>query len=115
MAAKSKCQVPADKLALYEQLVATNPSVQRKGATNPYTSLNGHMFSRMDPSGKMSLRLPSGEREAFLEKYGAKLFESYGIVQKEYVEVPDALLARTSELKRWFDVSYRYVETLKPK
>ena len=115
MPAKSKCQVPAKKLALYEKLVATNPAVQRKGATNPYTSLNGHMFSRMDPSGKMSLRLPPGEREKFLEKFGAKLFESYGIVQKEYVEVPDELLSNTQELQHYFDLSFRYVQTLKPK
>ena len=37
--------VPSDKLELYEKLVATNPKVERKGATVPYTSLNGHMFS----------------------------------------------------------------------
>ena len=29
--------------------------------------------------------------------------------------VPDALLARTQELKRYFDLSYAYVGTLTPK
>jgi hypothetical protein len=41
MSAAKKNNIPADKLELYEKLVATNPKVERKGAANPYTSLNG--------------------------------------------------------------------------
>jgi hypothetical protein len=107
--------VPSDKLALYEKLVATNPKVERKGATVPYTSLNGHMFSYLSKQGKLALRLPAGEREAFLKKYNAKLCEAYGIIQPEYVEVPDSLLSATRELKKFFDSSYAYVGSLKPK
>ena len=107
--------VQADKLALYESLVATNPKVERKGATVPYTSLNGHMFSYLSKQGKLALRLPPTEREEFLKKYKAKLCEAYGIVQPEYVEVPDSLLASTRELKKYFDASYAYVGSLKPK
>ena len=107
--------VPSDKLALYEKLVATNPSAQRKGATVPYTSLNGHMFSYLSKEGKLALRLPAGEREEFLKKYKARLCEAYGIVQREYVEVPDSLLSATRELKKFFDCSYEYVSSLKPK
>ena len=70
--------VASDKLQLYEKLVATNPSVKRKGATVPYTSLNGHE-------------------------------------QPEYVEVPASLLSSTRELKKFFDASYSYVASLKPK
>ena len=73
------------------------------------------MFSRLDPSGKMALRLPAGEREEFLKKYKTTLFHAYGIVQKEYVTVPDALLNNTKELKKYFDISVRYVRALKPK
>jgi len=105
----------ADKLALYEQLVATNPDIERKGATVPYTSLNGHMFSYLSKDGQLALRLPPADCEAFLKKYNAKLCEAYGKVQPEYVEVPDALLAKTQELKKYFDSSYAYVGSLKPK
>lgn len=104
-----------EKLRLYEQLVATNPNVERKGDTVPYTSLNGHMFSYLSKEGKLALRLPAGEREAFLKKYKAKLCEAYGRVQPEYVEVPDSLLSSTRELKKFFDSSYEYVGSLKPK
>ncbi len=107
--------IPADKLALYEKLVATNPDVERKGATVPYTSLNGHMFSYLGSTGKLALRLPAEERETFLKKYKAKLCQAYGRVQPEYVEVPDSLLSSTKELKIFFDASYQYVQSLKPK
>ncbi len=51
--------------------MATNPKVERKGATVPYTSLNGHMFSYLSKEGKLAIRLPAQEREAFLKKYKA--------------------------------------------
>ena len=113
--AKRPAGIPADRLELYEKLLAIRPSVERKGATMPYTSLNGHMFSFMTETGKLALRLPAEEREAFLKKYRTRLCEQHGSVLKEYVEVPDALLERTSELRQYFDLSHAYVATLKPK
>jgi hypothetical protein len=104
-----------EKLALFEKLAATNPNVELKGATVPYTSLNGHMFSYLSKDGKLALRLPEEPREQFLKKYKAKLCEAYGRVQPEYVEVPDALLAKTSELSKYFQLSFAYVSSLKPK
>ncbi|HEY4149757.1 MAG TPA: hypothetical protein VGM41_12545 [Chitinophagaceae bacterium] len=41
--------------------------------------------------------------------------KQYGIVQKEYVVVPAGLLQKTGELKPWFELSYNYIKTLKPK
>jgi len=72
---------------LYEKLVATNPNVERKGATVPYTSLNGHMFSYLSKEGKLALRLPmeSGKRS---EEVQGQAMLAYGVVQPEYVEVP---------------------------
>jgi TfoX/Sxy family transcriptional regulator of competence genes len=104
-----------DNLALYERLVATNKSVQRKGAAMPYTSVNGHMFSFLTNTGKLALRLPAEERDAFLKKFKTKLCEQHGSVLKEYVEVPHSILVKTPELKKYFDVSYAYVASLKPK
>jgi hypothetical protein len=115
MGKDKKPNIPAEKLELYEKLVATNPGIDRKGATVPYTSLNGNMFSYLHASGAMALRLPAGEHEKFLAKYKTKLFEAYGIEQKEYVTVPDALLAKTNELKPYFKMSYEYARSLKPK
>ena len=107
--------IPAGKLELYEKLVETNPDVERKGAKTPYTSLNGHMFSFLTETGTMALRLPTEERDAFIKKYKSKLIERYGTVMKEYVEIPDALLKKTKDLKKYFDISHSYVGSLKPK
>src|SRR5215831_17565751 len=111
-AKKAKKEVPADKLALYEKLVATIPGVERKGASVPYTSLNGNMFSYLSADGTLALRLPKGAREAFLEKYQTTLMQAYGIVQKEYVAVPADLLKKTEELKPYFEASFEYAKTL---
>jgi hypothetical protein len=105
----------AANLALYDKLVATNPNVERKGDTVPYTSLNGHMFSYLGKTGELALRLPPAELEAFIKKYKTRLCELYGVVQKEYVMVPDSLLKNTRELKPYFDASFAYVTALKPK
>ncbi len=104
-----------ENLASYEKLVATKPDVERKGDTMPYTSVNGHMFSLLTKDDGVILRLPAGEREAFLKKYKTSVPVLYGAVMKEYVDVPDALLKKTSELKKYFDLSYSYVSSLKPK
>ena len=102
-------------LELYEKLVATHPNVKRKGKTMPYTSVNGHMFSLLDKEGKLGLRLPKEAREAFLAEFKTEPFIQYGAVMKEYVAVPDDLLKKTDELKKYIDISYAYVSSLKPK
>jgi hypothetical protein len=112
---KKRCNIPEDKQALYDKLLATHPKIQRKGAANPYTSLNGHMFTYLNPAGTLALRLPEKEREEFLKKYRTTLFEAYGAVMKEYVTVPDALLRNTKELRKYLELSYAYTKTLKPK
>ena len=99
---------------LYDHLIATNPNIERKGAANPYTSLNGNMFTLLHQS-RLAIRLPEDKREDFLKKYKTKLFEAYGTVMQEYVAVPDALLGNTKELKKYLDFSYEYAKTLRPK
>jgi hypothetical protein len=104
-----------DKVALYDKLIATHPEIERKGAANPYTSLNGNMFTVFLPPGRLALRLPEDEREKFLKKYKTALFEAYGTVMPEYVAVPDSLLSKTLELKKYLAISYEYAKTLRPK
>jgi len=104
-----------ERVALYNKLVAMHSAAERKGDTVPYTSINGNMYSYLSKDGFLALRLPQGDREAFLEKYNATLVLAYGIIQKEYVTVPDSLLIKTDELKPYFEMSYKYVSSLKPK
>jgi len=115
MPAKKEPGSYANKSAIYEKLVATNPSIERKGDTMPYTSLNGNMFSLLGKDGSLGFRLSKEDREEFLAKYNSKLMEQYGAVMKEYVLIPDQLLNSMKELKKYFDLSYAYAKTLKSK
>lgn len=115
MTSKKENNIPADKIDLYDQIIKTNPGIEQKGATIPYTSMNGHMFSFLDKAGSLCLRLPKEVKEDFLKKYKTTLCKSYETVLKEYVLVPEKLFENTKELKKYFDVSFEYVKNLKPK
>ena len=116
MPTAKKSSIPPEKVELYDRLIATNPKIERKGADNPYTALNGNMFTLLSAqTGGLAIRLPEAEREKFIKKYKTKLFEAYGVVMTEYVAVPDSLLPKTKELAKYLDLSYEYAKTLKPK
>lgn len=115
MAKKIPETISPKKLALYEKAIAEHPEIERKGASVPYTSHNGHMFSFYEKNDFAALRLSKEVREAFIEKYDAEIAVSHGAVMNEYVVVPDALLAKTEELATYFAMSLEYIKTLKPK
>ena len=100
---------------LYDAMVSSHPEGVRKGDTVPYTSINGNMYSFLSKDGFVGLRLPEEERVKFLDKYKTTLAKQYGIVQKEYVNVPDSLLLKSVELAPYFAMSHRYAGSLKPK
>ena len=107
--------IPADRLALYDRVVATLPGVERKGVTVPYTSVNGHMFSFLTPAGSLALRLGADDRATFLERHQTTLHEAHGTVMKEYVSVPDVLFADSDAMAPYLAASHAYVSGLKPK
>jgi hypothetical protein len=113
--AKKVSAIPAAKLELYEKLIATCPEIERKGDVHPYTSVNGHMFTYLDQTGVLGMRLPKDEVEAFLNYYKTSLFVSYGAVKKDWVTVPETLLKDTKVLKKYLAMSYAHTKTLKPK
>ena len=103
------------QVELYEILIATIPKLERKRAANPYTAVNGNMFTLLHQSNRLAIRLPEDKRQEFLKKHKTELFEAYGAVMREYVAVPDALLKNTKELKKYLEFSYEYAKRLKPK
>ncbi len=114
-AKKERSGIAQDILDAYDRLMAPHPDIERKGATVPYTSINGHMTSYMDKQGSLALRLPQPLIDEFLLKYNTTLCQAYGIVQKEYAVVPASLLNNTKELQPYFDAGLAYVRGLKPK
>jgi len=115
MPVKKTSSAPPEAITAYDKLIASNPNIERKGATMPYTSLNGNMFSLLTPTGAMILRLSEKDREEFNKKYKMGVVIQYGAVMKEYVEVPDSLLKKTKDLEKYLQLSYEYAKTLKPK
>ncbi len=115
MATPKKSTPTSAKVALYDKLIATNPRIERKGAANPYTALNGNMFTLLHQSNTLAIRLPEDVRKEFLKKHKTKLFEAYGAVMQEYVTVPDTLWKNPKELQKYLEASYEYAQTLKPK
>ena len=110
----SDYQGPPDALERYAAVVegAGEPV---KGAKNPYTSRNGHMFSFLDGDGMMALRLSDVLRDEFMARYESGPVIQYGSVMNGYVSVPADLLGATDELRDWFDRSYDWIGTLEPK
>lgn len=98
-------------LAIYEAMIATQPDIQRKGAANPYTSMNGNMFSFITKEGEIALRLPEDVREAM----GAAPVIQYNSVMRGYATVPKSALEDPQELARLFAVCVAYAKTLPAK
>jgi TfoX/Sxy family transcriptional regulator of competence genes len=95
--------------------VAAQPGLVLKGASMPYTSVNGNMFSFLTAEGTLALRFSYEERQEFVEKYHTRPVIQHGALMKEYVEVPEALLNDREELSDCFNKSFNYAASLKPK
>jgi len=115
MAKDQPSPATAASIPAYDRAIAAHPGLERRGAKIPYTSLNGNMSSYLAEDGTLVLRLPAADRQAFLGRFESRLHEAYGTVQKEYVDVPAALLEATDELAPWFAASVTYVGELRPK
>jgi hypothetical protein len=110
--------VPPERLALYERLLASVEGVDRKSNFgSAYTALNGNMYTMISKHGVVGIRLPEPERSEFLARHHTELFRGDPAwpPAKEFVAVPDALLADTEALRPVLERSLEYVRTLKPK
>ena len=110
----SDYQGPAEALERYTAVVEGSGDVV-KGAKNPYTSRNGHMFSFLDPEGTMAIRLSDELYDDFLSQYDSGPVIQYGSVMRGYVAVPDDLLSDADEAGTWFKKSFEWIGTLEPK
>jgi hypothetical protein len=72
---RKKTSPPNANVELYENLIASIPGLERKGDANPYTSMNGNMFTLLHQSSRLAIRLPEDKRLEFLKKYLAISYE----------------------------------------
>ncbi len=104
------------KLEAYRNVLVTLGLEVKENFGFPFTSANGNMFSFLSKENTLGIRLPVAEREEFILKYNSEIYQrTEGQVLKEYVVVPDDLLADTERLTFWFERSLSYAKTLKPK
>ena len=107
---------PAEALAQYGAVVeAARSDAEIKGAKNPYTSRNGHMFSFLTREGEMALRLSDELADEFQSQYESGPVMQYGSVMRGYVSVPAGLLADPEQLAPWFDRASDWIGSLPPK
>lgn len=112
----SDYQGPSEALNLYAAVVDSSAGGSAlKGAKNPYTARNGHMFSFLAADGTMAVRLSDELRDEFLGRYDSGPVIQYGSVMRGYVSVPADLLENRTELGEWFDKSYDWIGTLEAK
>jgi len=113
--AKPVMKISEARVKQYDALVATQRGLPRKGATMPYTSVNGNMFSFLSPDGSLALRLSDEARDAFIAKHKTRRFMDRGAAFSEYVVVPEAMWKKPKDLAKHFAASYAYAKTLKAK
>ncbi len=73
------------------------------------------MFSFLDPTGVMALRLSDELTEQFRSEFESGPVMQYNSVMRGYSSVPPELLADSDTLVEWFDRSYDWIGTLPPK
>lgn len=116
MSKKPASAAPAETTRLYEAAVNATAGAELKGATMPYTSVNGNMYSFLDKVGTCAIRLGKLERDAFLQEFATVLYKhETGVVMNEYVAVPPTLLSDVKAVAGWLKKSLSYAKTLKPK
>jgi hypothetical protein len=108
-------KVESGAIELFEERLRDHPTIERKGANNPYTSVNGHMFICVNKAGEVGVRLSKEDRENFIKNHDSALLQSYGAVMKEYVVVPVSVLKNKEKFLLPLDGSYSYVSSSKPK
>lgn len=113
--AKAQYPGPAEALEAYSAAVEASSIAELKGAKNPYTSRNGHMFSFLDAKGNAAIRLPEELAEAFVAEFESGPVQQYGATMRGYSCVPDSLLTDTATFAAWLDRSHDWIGTLPPK
>jgi hypothetical protein len=106
---------PAEALERYLTLVEASGNGEVKGAKNPYTSRNGHMFSFLDRDGAMALHLSKELETEFRSIYESGPVTQYNATMRGYSSVPDELLDDTDALREWYDRAWEWIGTLEPK
>ena len=107
---------PQSLIDLFEKSVPSGTSVSRRKMFGyPAAFANGNLFIGLHQNDFI-MRLSDEDRARFNAKFGERPFEPMpGRAMREYVRLPDELLADSCRRASWIDLSLRYAEAIAPK
>ena len=103
-----------EHLKIFDE-VAQMAQIERKGKSMPYTSANGHMFALLNKEGQLGIRLSKKDQAEFDKKFGALPLKSHGATMRDYVLIPEELLADKRLLANYLQKGLAHVLSLPPK
>lgn len=103
------------KLARYRDWVSAWPDQKVKGKANPYTSLNGNMFTFLDKTGLLAIRLSSADKTAYETQFGTGDVIQHNAVMRGYVPLIDALWSDEEARQIWWEKCWDNAQSLPPK
>jgi TfoX/Sxy family transcriptional regulator of competence genes len=105
---------PQQLLDAFEAAMPSAPAVKRPMFGYPAGFVNGNMFMGLF-ADKMFVRLPEDSR-AELMGIGGTTFEPMpGRPMRDYVVIPQTMIAKPPELKSWVAKALRYGDSLQAK
>jgi TfoX/Sxy family transcriptional regulator of competence genes len=107
---------PQELVSTFERAAATLSGAEvRKMFGYPAAFLNGNMFTGLHED-HLIVRLSEQDRTALLREKGARIFEPMpGRPMREYVVVPELILASPPKLREWLNRAQAYARTLPAK
>jgi TfoX/Sxy family transcriptional regulator of competence genes len=107
---------PQDLVSTFERAAGALRGVEvRKMFGYPAAFLGGNMFTGLHED-RMILRLSEEDRALLLQEKGTRIFEPMpGRPMREYVVLPEAILASPPKLSQWLSRAQAYARTLPPK
>src|SRR5438477_5510037 len=116
MESRRLAKPPAELAALFDSVLPADSRVIRKPMFGmPAAFVGGNLFSGLFEDSMM-VRLAPDKREQLLAQPGAQVFAPMaGRPMKEYVVVPDSMLADREELKGWVQAAFEFGASLPDK
>ena len=107
---------PQPLVDLFDKSVPSSPGVtRRKMFGYPAAFANGNLFIGLHQNDFI-MRLSEGDRSRFTAQYGERTFEPMrGRPTRQYVRLPEELLADPRKRANWIKRSLNHAETIVPK
>ncbi|MGQ0685351.1 TfoX/Sxy family protein [Bradyrhizobium sp.] len=107
---------PQSLIDLFDKSVPSGESISRRKMFGyPAAFANGNLFIGLHQDDFI-LRLSEQDRARFTAEFGERTFEPMkGRPMREYVRLPEELLADARKRASWIARSLRYAETIVPK